>query len=279
MDSIINAYKYINEDLASPVTKDWFLVSTPWPVLGIVACYLFFCTRLGPYFMSNKEPYELKTAIKLYNIFQVLISSFLVYEGFIYVSHQDYDFKCQAPDDVDSPRSHRIARNIYIYFALKLIELLDTIFFVLRKSYRQVSSLHLHHHSLMPMASWIAIKYIPGGQCVLVGWVNSFVHVIMYGYYLISGMGPQYKKYLWWKKYVTVLQLVQFAFIFCHSIRSLFYPCGYPTAIKYLTVMYSIVFMNMFGQFYYQSYVKPKKQAKKSDKNGVKNGVKKSRVD
>ena len=30
----------------------------------------------------------------------------------------------------------------------------------------------------------------------------------MYTYYMIAAMGPKYQKYLWWKKYITTIQLV-----------------------------------------------------------------------
>lgn len=38
---------------------------------------------------------------------------------------------------------------------------------------------------------------------------NSFIHVLMYGYYGLSTMGPNVTKYLWWKKYLTIIQLVR----------------------------------------------------------------------
>ena len=38
---------------------------------------------------------------------------------------------------------------------------------------------------------------------------NSFVHVIMYAYYGLSAIGPQMRPYLWWKRYITKLQLVR----------------------------------------------------------------------
>lgn len=47
-----------------------------------------------------------------------------------------------------------------------------------------------------------------GGFGVFHGYVNCFVHVVMYFYYGVSALGPQYQKYLWWKRYVTVFQLV-----------------------------------------------------------------------
>ena len=38
--------------------------------------------------------------------------------------------------------------------------------------------------------------------------INSFIHVVMYTYYGIAALGPQYQKYLWWKRYLTIMQLV-----------------------------------------------------------------------
>lgn len=40
--------------------------------------------------------------------------------------------------------------------------------------------------------------------------LNSLVHTVMYGYYGLSALGPSVQKYLWWKKYITQLQLVRF---------------------------------------------------------------------
>jgi elongation of very long chain fatty acids protein 7 len=37
------------------------------------------------------------------------------------------------------------------------------------------------------------------------------VHVIMYLYYMLAAMGPEYQKYLWWKKHLTTIQLVSIA--------------------------------------------------------------------
>ncbi|KAH9638117.1 hypothetical protein HF086_014978 [Spodoptera exigua] len=39
--------------------------------------------------------------------------------------------------------------------------------------------------------------------------VNSGIHVLMYTYYGLSVFGPAVSKYLWWKKYLTIMQLVQ----------------------------------------------------------------------
>lgn len=38
--------------------------------------------------------------------------------------------------------------------------------------------------------------------------VNSSVHIIMYFYYGLAAAGPRFQKFLWWKKYMTAIQLV-----------------------------------------------------------------------
>jgi GNS1/SUR4 family len=105
------------------------------------------------------------------------------------------------------------ARGCYVYFVAKLTELLDTIFFVLRKKDNQVSFLHLYHHSVMPLISWGCTKYYPGGHGTFIGVINSFVHIVMYFYYMMAAMGPEFQKYLWWKHWITNLQMVRLLYI------------------------------------------------------------------
>jgi hypothetical protein len=50
--------------------------------------------------------------------------------------------------------------------------------------------------------------YVPGGHSTFFGMINTFVHIIMYLYYLFAAFGPRFQKYLWWKKYLTMLQMV-----------------------------------------------------------------------
>ena len=46
---------------------------------------------------------------------------------------------------------------------------------------------------------------------------NSFIHVLMYTYYGLSALGPHIAKYLWWKKYLTILQLVSKLSWYCRD--------------------------------------------------------------
>lgn len=48
-----------------------------------------------------------------------------------------------------------------------------------------------------------------GGHSTFFALLNTFVHIVMYFYYMVSAMGPKYQKYIWWKKYLTSFQMVR----------------------------------------------------------------------
>merc|ERR1711946_99299 len=107
------------------------------------------------------------------------------------------------------------------------------------------------------------------------GMLNTFVHVIMYSYYLVAAMGPQYQKYLWWKKYLTTMQMVQFVIVFLHTIQLFFNGCNYPIIIAYAMCFNSVMFMTLFTTFYIQAYIKQRRlpKIKKDDDAGEKSSI------
>lgn len=107
----------------------------------------------------------------------------------------------------------QIANAVWWYYFSKLLEFCDTFFFILRKKDKQLTFLHVYHHSTIFSLWWIGIKYVPSGSTFFPAMVNSSIHVLMYTYYGLSALGPSIAKYLWWKKYLTMLQLVSISFI------------------------------------------------------------------
>lgn len=62
-------------------------------------------------------------------------------------------------------RLSQVAGALWWYFISKGIEYLDTVFFILRKKFSQVTFLHVYHHCTMFTLWWIGIKWVAGGQC------------------------------------------------------------------------------------------------------------------
>lgn len=74
-----------------------------------------------------------------------------------------------------------------------------------------MSTLHVIHHGIMPLFAWEACRFVPGGHESFGALFNTFVHVVMYAYYFLAAFGPTFQPYLWWKRYLTRLQMFQFA--------------------------------------------------------------------
>lgn len=53
------------------------LANGPAPILTIMFAYLLFVLRLGPWLMANRKPYQLRAALKVYNVIQILYNSVL----------------------------------------------------------------------------------------------------------------------------------------------------------------------------------------------------------
>lgn len=60
----------------------------------------------------------------------------------------------------------------------------------------------------MIFAAFVGMFFVPGGTSSWVPLVNVFVHAIMYSYYLLSIIRPEYKKSIQMKKTLTQIQMV-----------------------------------------------------------------------
>ncbi|XP_012154335.1 very long chain fatty acid elongase AAEL008004 isoform X1 [Megachile rotundata] len=259
-------------------TTNWFLMSSPFPTLFICLTYVYVVKVLGPKLMENRKPFQLKNALIVYNLFQMVFSAWLFYEiamsGWL---TGDYSIRCQPVDYSDRPQAMRMVHACWWYYFSKFTEFMDTIFFVLRKKNDHVSTLHVIHHGCMPMSVWFGVKLTPGGHSTFFGLLNTFVHIVMYTYYLLAAMGPKLQPYLWWKKYLTVLQMVQFVAVMIHAFQLLFIDCNYPKAFVWWIGLHATMFFFLFNEFYQQSYLqrrKPRKDGQQSvHANGVANGT------
>ncbi|KAK2531704.1 elongation of very long chain fatty acids protein 4 [Columba livia] len=173
----------------------------------------------------------------------------------------NYSYLCQPVDYSRSELGMRqMARVCWWFFFSKVIELLDTVFFILRKKQEQVTFLHVYHHGTMLFNWWSGVKYVPGGQAFFIGMLNSFVHIFMYGYYALASLGPQMHRYLWWKRYLTIMQLCQFVAIAVHSSYNLFAECPFPDGFNIAVFLYILSLIALFLHFYYWTYTRGKKE-------------------
>ncbi|XP_050521966.1 elongation of very long chain fatty acids protein AAEL008004-like [Daktulosphaira vitifoliae] len=256
--SFYNLDKWINDHGDTRITQYW-LMSSMWPVLLILIAYLYFVLKLGPSIMKNRKPFNIDRIVMIYNIVQVLYSTYLVKEAFrLYWFQNDYRFNCIEMDYSYTDISKDRIFVVWLYFISKVLDLLDTIFFVLRKKQNQVTFLHVYHHGMVLTFGWIFVKFYPGGQLALFGTINAFVHAIMYSYYFLTVLKPEYKK-AWWKKYLTQLQLIQFVITAVNGFMALLAKdCSYPKSFLCFVLPQDIFMFFLFWNFYKKTYLKIK---------------------
>ncbi|KAL9891359.1 elongation of very long chain fatty acids protein-like isoform X2 [Glossina fuscipes] len=229
----------------------------PLYTVALVIMYLAWILVLGPLYMQNRKPFQLKRTLIVYNALQVALSAYMFYEHLMAGWLNYYNLKCQPVDYSDGPMSKRMLNLCYVYYISKLTEFVDTVFFVLRKKTSQITWLHVYHHSLTPLETWVLVKFIAGGNATFPNILNNFVHVCMYFYYMMSALGPEYAKYLWWKKYMTELQIAQFVLCIVHTARALFsQQCQFSKFISAFLLLNASIFFCLFMNFYIQAYKK-----------------------
>lgn len=96
--------------------------------------------------------------------------------------------------------------------------------------------------------------------------LNNSIHILMYFYYLVAALGPQYQRYLWWKKYITKMQLGQFALVLLYMAVIAMKGCGASLAMKTGLILNASVFFLLFANFYRKTYAKKDDSTEKSKK-------------
>jgi len=233
------------------------MLSSPLPTLLICLAYVYLVKVAGPKFMEHREPYNLKTFLVIYNAFQVAFSTYifcLLMKGGWAGS---YSLVCQPVDYSNSAESRTMRTATYIYYLSKFSEFIDTFAFIARKKFNQVSALHVIHHGIMPLSVWPGVRWVPGGHSTFFCTINAFIHILMYAYYMLAAMGPRFKRFIWWKRHMTNMQMIQFIAIFIHSIQLFVVPnCGFPIAYGYYIGAHAVLFFVLFGQFYIKEYMR-----------------------
>ena len=80
--------------------------------------------------------FHIDPIVRGYNLAMVAVNFYIAYELYANtIGH--YNWACEPVDTTVNPRSMRIASAIYLFWFSKLIELLDSVFFILRGKYNQ----------------------------------------------------------------------------------------------------------------------------------------------
>ncbi|XP_029825384.2 elongation of very long chain fatty acids protein AAEL008004-like [Ixodes scapularis] len=244
------------QQMGDPRTRDYPLVMNPFFVFTLIATYLYFIKVAGPRWMKNRKPFEITNLMRFYNVAMVILNARFLYIVLIntYLPPGRYSLWCQGITGYMDDQLAKYYKSGWWYVAVRYADLLDTVFFVLRKKFTHITHLHVIHHVLVVGNAWFFVLFAPEGQGALGLAMNAFVHVIMYAYYFLATLGPSVAQYLWWKRYLTRLQIAQFVVFIIHMSIPIFVDCGFPRYLIVPSIVQTILIMVLFVNFYAKSY-------------------------
>ena len=142
---------------------------------------------------------------------------------------------------------------IRVHFLSKLLDFADTIFIVLRKKDKQLSFLHVYHHSTIG-GIWGLLVYLNAdyGTAMFGAAFNSLTHVFMYTHYLLASFNIHHP----FKAALTSWQIFQFYSCFAHAfaVSVLGMERVFPRPLSFIQFFYQLSMILLFSNFYKKTY-------------------------
>ncbi|KAG0586690.1 hypothetical protein KC19_2G109800 [Ceratodon purpureus] len=257
---------------STPVTKGLPTVDSPTPI--VIACALYLTIVIGGLIWikakdlkpREKEPVLMQALVLVHNLFCFALSLYMC----VGITYQAITHRYSLWANAYRPQHKEMAIYLYLFYMSKYVEFMDTIIMIMKRSTRQISVLHVYHHSSISLIWWAIVHHAPGGEAYFSAALNSGVHVFMYLYYFLAAClrgNPKLRaKYLFWGRYLTQFQMFQFMLNLVQAYYDIKTNAPYPQWLIKILFYYMISLLFLFGNFYVQKYIKPSNGKQKGAK-------------
>jgi len=257
-------------DQGDPRVRDLPLMN-PLHMVAFLVAYFAIVAALCRHTSTRGSGYRIRWLVIVHNAHLLALSAYMLFELVRQAVINNYRLWGNPVDRTE--KGLGMARIIYIYYLSKVVEFVDTFIMALKQNYRQITFLHLYHHGSIFFIWWIIAYYAPGGESYFSAALNSFIHVIMYGYYLWSALTPKeetgdgskplgkprWNEPAFYRKYITSMQLYQFCLMLCQATYNVVYPTeGFPSFCAWILFFYMFTMLGLFADFFRKAYLSSK---------------------
>ncbi|KAI9298154.1 delta6 fatty acid elongase [Neoconidiobolus thromboides FSU 785] len=262
IENVINKNsKNLIEKLESLIKTRSISNSESLPLMKLTEVFIILSIYLTiVYLLYNNDTikkYNLRLISMVHNSFMIVISAYIFIATSLQTIHDNYTL-FGNPIDI-TPTGIPMTKIVWLFYFSKIFEFNDTIIMLLKKNYRQVSFLHVYHHTSIFIVMWLVTLFGPNGDTYFSTILNTFIHILMYSYYLGSALKLSFVSFI--KKYITIAQILQFSLNFIQASFNIldyyfFRPekhlnnGGYPHFLSCLLLLYMISMLSLFVHFY-----------------------------
>ena len=192
--------------------------------------------------MHNREPIKFKDLKIIYNLFQILSNALITYH-----LYRLLDCTLSNPFGLNTEFNNEIHNYIHSHYILKYFDFMDTFLIICNKNTRQLTFLHVYHHSSILLLWQYAIySGNANGTVAFSAMINGFIHVIMYAHYLITSLGiKNHFKFL-----ITKMQMTQFVLLISHSVMAIKNDIYISKHLCVIQIIYQFIMFLLFLNFY-----------------------------
>lgn len=160
---LINRYMDWQRQHSDPINDNYPLMHNPSGMILILFVY-FLIVFYGPRVMANRQAFELRRYNMLYNTAQVFFCGFYVVRVYqlTEIELEGLYLMCKKWNRDRNALTEEIAFYMYVNFVCRVCELSETVVHILRKKTRQLSYLHIVHHGMNLILSWLGARFQPG---------------------------------------------------------------------------------------------------------------------
>ena len=291
LDSFASGTSVFNSSFHCAVMSDndyaVYKVASTWYSMAsfkVMMAYLTLVLIVSPVWRRLVSPLNIGYIVVVYNALCSVLSAITMV---LFFSPLIVGFEEDTMFSIGRCKSEWMALGFQLYYYTKILELLDTLWMVLRHKGRQITVLHVYHHGIMVVLGDVA--YVTSLPAVSLGLgINSCVHVVMYMYYCVTALrslnakenngtstakednnsassssflSSPFMEWLLpcWRRRMTEMQLLQFFIGGIHNLYGYKYHRFCPYGFMFLFTL-----VVLFFNFYYQAYLRPR-SSKKSE--------------